>query len=107
MSFTNLQVGTASSSSSSAAAAAESLPQIPRRHQEILGASDAMEVVYSEMRGRYTVASRDIEAGECLMAEEAIVANVLPNIRSLRNCHHCHLETICPTPCHSCSAVVF
>ena len=35
--------------------------------------SDAVDVAYSPMRGRYTLAARDIETGECLAIEKALV----------------------------------
>ena len=68
--------------------------------------SDGVEVKYSEIRGRYAVATRNIPTGECLAVERALFSNTLPR-NSLKNCYLCHKDTICPTPCDECSGIVF
>ena len=40
----------------------------------ILYCSDAVRIVYGEGRGRYAVASRDVEVGELIAVETAFVA---------------------------------
>ena len=66
--------------------------------------SDGVEVKYSETRGRYAVATRNIPTGECLAVERALFSNTLPR-NSLKNCYLCHKDTICPTPCDECSGI--
>ena len=68
---------------------------------------DAIQVMYTPERGRYAVASRDIDVGECLIHEESIV-NITKFQDSLTHCYACHKDTtLCPQPCERCSAVVF
>ena len=68
---------------------------------------DALQVMYTPERGRYVIASRDIDVGECLIHEEAII-NVVKFQDSLTHCYNCHKDTtINPLPCKRCSAVVF
>ena len=68
---------------------------------------DALEVVYTPDRGRYVIANRDIDVGECLIHEKAIV-NVGKFQNSLDHCYFCLRDaTMNPLPCHKCSAVVF
>ena len=66
-----------------------------------------MEVTVSPEKGRFTVASRDIDVGECLISEEALVSSVEYKA-SISHCYNCQKDTrICPVPCLKCSAVVF
>jgi len=68
---------------------------------------DALQVMYTPERGRFVVASRDIDVAECIMHEEAIV-NIVNFRYSLTHCYNCQMDTsINPTPCRKCSAVVF
>ena len=63
--------------------------------------------MYTAERGRYVVASREIEVGECLIHEEAIV-NLSKFQNSLTHCYSCQIDTsVNPLPCQRCSAVVF
>ena len=69
--------------------------------------TDGVEVMYTPERGRYLVASRDIDVGECITHEEAIVSYVKMNC-SLSHCYNCQKDTrIRPIPCDRCAAVVF
>jgi radical SAM protein with 4Fe4S-binding SPASM domain len=63
--------------------------------------------MYTPQRGRYVIASRDIDVGECLIHEEAII-NIVKFQDSLSHCHFCQKDTsVHPLPCKRCSAVVF
>ena len=63
--------------------------------------------MYTPQKGRYVVAARDIEVGECLIHEEAIV-NLVKSKHSLTHCYNCNKDTaLTPLPCHRCAAVVF
>ena len=69
--------------------------------------SDALQVTHTPERGRFVVASRDIEVGECLIHEEAIV-NLVRSKCSLSHCYNCQKNTrLRPVPCLRCAAVVF
>ena len=68
---------------------------------------DALHVQYTDERGRYVVASRDIDVGECLVHEEAIV-NLVKSKYSLSHCYNCQKDTrIRQVPCSRCAAVAF
>ena len=63
--------------------------------------------MYTPERGRFLVASRDIDVGEWITHEEAIVSCVKMN-SSLSHCYNCQKDTrIRPIPCDRCAAVVF
>ena len=69
--------------------------------------SDAIQVMYTPERGRFVVASRNVEVGECLIHENAIV-NLVKSKCSLSHCYTCQKDTrIRPVPCLRCAAVVF
>ena len=68
---------------------------------------DALELTHSPERGRFVVASRDIEAGESLIHETALV-NIVKLECSISHCYNCQKDTrIRPVPCFKCAAVVF
>ena len=68
---------------------------------------DALQVMYTPERGRFVVADRDIDVGECIIHEEAIV-NKAKFQCSLSHCYNCQKDTrITPIPCDTCAGVVF
>ena len=68
---------------------------------------DALKVTHSPERGRFVIASRDIEAGEPLIHETALV-NIIKLECSISHCYNCQKDTrIRPVPCFTCAAVVF
>ena len=68
---------------------------------------DAAKVMHTPERGRYLVASRDIDVGECITHEEAIVSYVKMKC-SLSHCYNCQKDArIRPLPCDRCAGVVF
>ena len=63
--------------------------------------------MYAPERGRYIVAARDIDVGECIFHEEAFVNHVKFEL-STSHCYNCNKDTkIRPLPCDRCAAVVF
>ena len=63
--------------------------------------------MHTPERGRFVVASRDIDVGECITHEEAIV-NCVKMKFSLSHCYNCQKDTrIRPMPCDGCAGVVF
>ena len=63
--------------------------------------------MYSPERGRYVVAARDIDVGECIIHEEAIVNHVKFQL-STSHCYNCNKDSRQrPFPCDKCAAVVF
>ena len=65
-----------------------------------------MKIEYSPDRGRYAVASRDIDVGELIMKDEA-VCHIVDLNKSLDHCYSCLSHTLAPVPCQNCCAVVF
>ena len=63
--------------------------------------------MYTPNRGRFAVAARNIEVGECIIHEDAIVNNVKFQF-SLSHCYNCNKDTsFRPLPCERCAAIVF
>merc|ERR1739844_480085 len=82
-------------------------PVYPKLHSQLPNASDAIQVMYTPERGRFVVASRDVEVGECLIHEDAIV-NLVKSKCSLSHCYTCQKDTrVRPVPCLRCAAVIF
>ena len=69
------------------------------------GASDAFDVRYHQDKGRYGVASRDVEVGEVLLVETPYVSVLSADVYEVR-CYQC-FRTVGDTPlgCHTCSRV--
>ena len=68
---------------------------------------DALQVTKSPERGRFVVASRDVEAGELLIHEEALVNKVKLEC-SISHCYNCQKDTrIRPVPCFRFADVLF
>merc|ERR1712142_192995 len=67
--------------------------------------SNAIRLVYDEVRVRYGVATRDIDPGTVLL-EEKPVAAILKHQHSMTYCDHClsKLSSL-PVPCQSCNDV--
>ena len=63
--------------------------------------SDACDVVYDPLLGRYIVAKRDIRPGEVVLSEKPYASIILADSR-LDHCSHCYKVTLAPIPCPSC-----
>merc|ERR1711892_1296449 len=69
--------------------------------------SDAIELRYDEIRGRYGIATRDIDPGTILLEEQPVAAILKPqNRRSY--CDHClsKVSTL-PVPCRTCNIIQY
>ncbi|CAL4069982.1 unnamed protein product [Meganyctiphanes norvegica] len=69
--------------------------------------NSAVKIAYTPVRGRHLVATRDIQPGEVLGVEEALVAVVRHDNTLSSHCNHCLRRAPCPVPCPRCSLVVF
>lgn len=84
-----------------------SIPNLGDRvNKQVPVMTDSLDVDYKEESGRGLFAQRDIEVGEVLIVEKPFASTVLSNFKG-RYCHHCCERVIAPTPCLSCSAIVF
>ena len=63
--------------------------------------SDACDVAYDCLAGRYIVAKRDILPGEIVLSEKPYASVMLADSR-LDHCSHCYKCTLAPLPCPSC-----
>jgi len=63
--------------------------------------SDACDVAYDALPGRYIVAKRDILPGEIILNEKPYASIMLADSR-LDHCSHCYKFTLAPIPCPSC-----
>lgn len=68
--------------------------------------SEALDMGHREESGRGLFAQQDIIAGELVIVEKPFASTVLKNFKG-RYCHHCCERVIAPTPCSSCSTVVY
>ncbi|XP_063239952.1 SET and MYND domain-containing protein 4-like [Bacillus rossius redtenbacheri] len=82
-------------------------PELPRPsygESDVLAhASAALELRYSEEKGRHVVANRDISAGDTLFVERPFALVVLPDEGDAVHCHHCCAATALPVPCERCA----
>jgi len=72
-----------------------------RRNSHFESLSDACDVVYDPLLGRYIVAKRDILPGEVILSEKPYASVLLAESR-LDHCSHCYKFTLAPIPCPSC-----
>ena len=63
--------------------------------------SDACDVTYDPLLGRYIVAKRDIQPGTIVLSEKPYASIMLADSR-LDHCSHCYKFTLAPVPCPSC-----
>ena len=79
------------------------VPEI-REHQRnarFESLSDACDVVYDPLLGRYITAKRDMLPGEIVLAEKPYASIMLADSR-LDHCSHCYKFTLAPVPCPWC-----
>jgi tetratricopeptide (TPR) repeat protein len=73
-------------------------------NEKFPAASKAFDLAVSPLRGRYPIASQDIQIGDVLLAEKPYASVLLPN-HSNTHCHHCLARIIAPLPCSQCVTV--
>ncbi|GAB6021414.1 hypothetical protein CHUAL_004023 [Chamberlinius hualienensis] len=73
---------------------------------QIPNASAAICLKYSSLKGRFTVANREIEAGDVLFVEKPYASVLLPNFNET-HCHHCYQLAEAAVPCENCTVVRF
>ena len=75
-----------------------------QQHPKFPSFSDAISVQYDPqgVRGRYCVASRDIEPGE-LVAVETPFVWMLDKDSTKAHCWHCFRSVLAPVPCSNCA----
>lgn len=80
------------------------VPDLPNPHPKFPSFSDAIKVEYDPqgVRGRYCVASRDLEPGELLAVESPHVW-LLDKEASRVHCWHCFRPLLAPVPCLHCA----
>lgn len=79
---------------------------IDDRHEILESAHAAVEIRYAQGRGRYAVASRDIEIGTTLFREQPLTCTLHPD-RFGTNCQHCFQPIKGVVPCLQCTWVCF
>lgn len=67
-------------------------------------ASADFDVKCSSTRGRYAVATDDVEVGQILLAEEPYVAGLSKEF-NVTHCFHCLKRIATPVPCANCASV--
>jgi len=72
-----------------------------QRNPSFESLSNACDVVYDPLLGRYIVAKRDIPPGEVILCEKPYASVLLAESR-LDHCSHCYKFTLAPIPCLSC-----
>ncbi|XP_057324270.1 SET and MYND domain-containing protein 4-like isoform X2 [Microplitis mediator] len=75
-------------------------------NRQILRASSAIALKYSEEFGRHVVATRDIKPGEALTIQKVYASTLLSDNRYTR-CWNCSRATWSSVPCNNCSNVIF
>ncbi|XP_059060304.1 SET and MYND domain-containing protein 4-like [Achroia grisella] len=82
-------------------------PKLPGKHNvKYPATSDAIEITKSDVKGRFAIASRDIEAGETLLVESPY-GSALLNEYSRSHCQNCCIKCPIPVPCPKCPNVIF
>ncbi|XP_071517837.1 SET and MYND domain-containing protein 4-like [Panulirus ornatus] len=69
-------------------------------------ASAAISIQVSPDEGRYAVVTRNVPAGQVLMAERPYAAILMDN-KSGTHCQHCYNRLVSAVPCRWCSGVAF
>ncbi|XP_008560866.2 SET and MYND domain-containing protein 4 [Microplitis demolitor] len=82
------------------------LPPTPQDNPQIVGASSAIELKYSENYGRHIVATKDIKVGEVVFVQKAYA---LINSRHLwySYCWYCSKRTWSSVSCETCVHVIY
>lgn len=73
---------------------------------EIQCASSALKLEYSEEKGRYLVATRNIRPGDVLIVEQPYASVLLPDSYAT-HCYYCLRRCLSPVPCLHCSEAMF
>ena len=79
---------------------------IEERSSQFESAHAAVEIRYEKGRGRYAVASRDIDMGTTLFREKALAYSLNPE-KFGTNCQHCFSPIRGVVPCLNCTWVCF
>eukprot|EP00093_Oithona_nana_P003709 03709.XXX_1099_2702_1 [CDS] Oithona nana genome sequencing. len=84
------------------------VPELKQPHTSFPALSQAVAVQYDPkgVRGRYCVASRDIEPGELLAVETPFVW-LLDKEAAKEHCWHCFRSLLAPVPCPNCAGIMF
>lgn len=83
------------------------VPELKQPHTSFPALSQAVAVQYDPkgVRGRYCVASRDIEPGELLAVETPFVW-LLDKEAAKEHCWHCFRSLLAPVPCPNCAGTL-
>ena len=83
------------------------VPELKEPHPKFPNFSNSISVQYDPegVRGRYCVASRDIEAGELLAVETPFVW-LLDKDSCRAHCWHCFRPLLAPVPCPQCAGTL-
>ncbi|KAK3913191.1 SET and MYND domain-containing protein 4 [Frankliniella fusca] len=68
--------------------------------------SSALELKYSNTKGRFVITNQDVKQGDVLFVEKPYTFVVLPD-QFKDHCHHCAKVLIAPIPCSVCVDVLF
>lgn len=89
------------------------IPEKPEENNKIVGASNAIELKYSEKYGRHIVATRDIKVGEALSIHKFYVSIPGDQFEDgkpeniYRCCWNCSNRIISGVACHQCVNVIY
>ncbi|XP_045785963.1 SET and MYND domain-containing protein 4 [Maniola jurtina] len=82
-------------------------PKLPgKNNQQYPAASEAVQIEYSETKGRFATATKDIVPGETLLIEKPH-SGVLLGEYSKTHCQNCFVKCVIPLPCPKCPNVIF
>ncbi|XP_034935969.1 SET and MYND domain-containing protein 4-like [Chelonus insularis] len=87
------------------------IPEVDgKRNKKLTSSSDAVAMVYSPLKGRHLVATKNIKAGSVLIVDEPFAFSTDQQALST-NCLHCHLSLRLDEqiliPCINCQTVAF
>jgi len=76
------------------------------RNENISALSGSVDIRQTEEKGRFAIAKRQIDVGE-VVAKESAMISLLDPTKTKTHCQYCTCETISPLPCASCNFVGF
>lgn len=82
------------------------VPSLEKVNKRVPVMSEALDIGHREESGRGLFAQQDIIAGELVIVEKPFTSTILSTFKG-RYCHHCCERVIAPSPCSSCSTVMF
>uniref|UniRef100_A0A1B0CYM5 Uncharacterized protein n=1 Tax=Phlebotomus papatasi TaxID=29031 RepID=A0A1B0CYM5_PHLPP len=74
--------------------------------EQLKGPSEKLEITSTSSKGKFFIASRDINPGEDVICETPVAACLLPEFFG-SHCLHCQVRLVAPIGCPECCSVAF